>query len=113
MAGKLHIRNDVTFSFMNKNLTQIKDDFGSGTFQPSLIGQTQQQGFKQGLLVEIAASHAGIITRNNGFYLPDRMRKGAASFTDDYPKPVLLHHQDHEDPIGRVVRADYVDTSGS
>ncbi len=70
------------------------------------------QASSPGLLVQIAATHSGIITRNNGFYLPDRMRKGAQTFVKDYQKPVLLHHEDHKDPIGRVVDAAYIDTSG-
>lgn len=66
----------------------------------------------QGLQVSIAATHAGIITRNNGFYLPDRMKKGAPTFIENYAKPVLVHHQEHSDPIGRIIDSIYVDTSG-
>jgi len=65
------------------------------------------------LVARIAATHAGIITRNNGFYLPDRMAQGAESFTKPYPKPVLLHHDSYTDPVGRIVAAEYVNTSGS
>jgi hypothetical protein len=63
------------------------------------------------LIVKIAATHAGLITRNNGFYLPDRMRKGAASFITHYGKPIQTHHNDNTDPVGRVIGADYVDIS--
>jgi hypothetical protein len=65
------------------------------------------------LVARIAATHAGIITRNNGFYLPDKMAQGAESFTKPYPKPVLLHHDSYQDPVGRIVAAEYVNTSGS
>lgn len=63
------------------------------------------------LLVRIAATHSGKVTRNNGFYLPNEMRVGTSSWTDQYAKPILLHHEDHEDAIGRVVKASYVDIS--
>ena len=64
------------------------------------------------LMVKIAATHAGIITRNNGFYLPDKMRDGAISFIQNYGKPVLLHHNAVDgDPVGRVRHASYTDTS--
>ena len=61
------------------------------------------------LLVKIAATHAGLRTGNKGFYLPERMRDGASSFLLPYKKPVLTHHDDFNDPIGRVQSARYVD----
>jgi hypothetical protein len=113
---------------LDSSFSKVKDDFpglrppprepthisGLGT----VPGAATQQNASavpapQGLLVSIAATHAGIITRNNGFYLPDRMRKGATTFTKDFNKPVLLHHEDHKDPVGRIHEASYRDTSGS
>ncbi len=103
----LKIRDLVKFSLADSNLMKVKDDY-EATHLPGGIGQSNQ-----GLQIRIAATHAGIITRNNGFYLPDKMRKGASSFTDNYPAPVLVHHQDEEDNIGRIHAAQYIDTSGA
>jgi hypothetical protein len=61
------------------------------------------------LLVKIAATHSALRTGNKGFYLPERMRDGARSFLVPYKKPVLTHHDDFKDPIGRVQSARYVD----
>jgi anti-sigma28 factor (negative regulator of flagellin synthesis) len=85
-------------------MSKIQDDYATGNFAPQ--GQNTN-----GLKARIAASHAGIVTRNNGFYLPAKMRVGASTFTENYNKPVLLHHEDHADPVGRVVHSTYVDTS--
>lgn len=63
------------------------------------------------LIADIEMTHAGIVTRNMGFYLPENMKKGASTFTKDYNKPVLVGHDSDTDPVGRVIRADYVDTS--
>lgn len=63
------------------------------------------------LRVRIAATHSGKITRNNGFYLPSKMKDGAKTFTQLYPKPIQVHHDDHSDPIGRVIKASYIDIS--
>ena len=63
------------------------------------------------LIAQIEMTHAGIVTRNMGFYLPENMRKGAHTFTKDYNKPVLVGHDADTDPVGRVIKADYVDTS--
>lgn len=119
----LRITDLVQFSLTNEHLVQVKDDY-EGAFKPDKPGHTHHTGMgtvsegqtqttPSGLQVRIAATHSGIITRNNGFYLPDKMRKGSSSFTDHFPKPVLVHHDEHSDPIGRVYAADYVDTSGS
>jgi hypothetical protein len=67
----------------------------------------------QPLRVSIVATHAGRITRNHGFYLPQKMRNGVESLIEPYKKPILLHHDEHQDPIGRVVNAQYIDTSST
>ncbi|MHA2069123.1 MAG: hypothetical protein ACXABY_32585, partial [Candidatus Thorarchaeota archaeon] len=61
--------------------------------------------------VRIAATHSGKVTENNGFYLPDRMREGAKSWLEPFPKPILLHHEKTDDAIGRVHNSKYVDIS--
>jgi len=63
------------------------------------------------LRIGIAATHAGLTTRNNGFYLPSKMRAGTASWTDQFNKPILIHHDSHNDAIGRVYKASYIDIS--
>lgn len=117
----------IEFKFLDPNLKKVKDDY-EGAFKQTPPTQSHISGLgsvpavqnnstttttANGLLIRIAATHAGIITRNHGFYLPDRMKKGATSFTKDFEKPVLLHHEDHQDPIGRIREAAYMDTSGS
>jgi hypothetical protein len=63
------------------------------------------------LRADIVATHAGRLTRNHGFYLPQKMREGANSLLENYGKPILTHHNSHDDPVGRVVGVKYVDTS--
>lgn len=65
----------------------------------------------KGLVAQIEMTHSGVVTRNQGFYLPDNMKKGAHTFTKHYKKPVLIGHDADTDPVGRVIKADYVDTS--
>ena len=120
----LKIKDLVKFSLVNQSLISIRDDFNQGLNSEQkantqkdnlggLLSLNPNNPLRKGLQVKIAASHSGIITRNNGFYLPDNMRKGASSFIDEYPKPVLLHHDDHKDPVGRIVASDYRDTSSA
>ena len=64
------------------------------------------------LMVKIAATHAGLVTRNNGFYMPDKMRDAAITFIESYGKPILLHHNSYSgEPVGRIKNAQYIDTS--
>lgn len=91
-------------------------DFKAAEIDPKVkdfYANVPPQGEVQPLNIRIAATHAGKITRNNGFYLPHKMREGASSFTKHYPKPVQVHHEEKADPIGRVKEASYVDISGN
>jgi hypothetical protein len=67
------------------------------------------------LVAQIEMTHSGIITKNYGFYLPWKMRDGAKSFTNDFHKPVIVGHDEDPfkpaEPVGRVIQADYIDTS--
>jgi len=103
----LKIYDTVQFSLLTSDPDNIPSAVKDGLFIP---GSSEAN---QGLLVRIAASHSGKITRNNGYYLPEKMRRGAESFIENYGKPVLIHHKDHEDAIGRVIQSRYVDISGA
>jgi hypothetical protein len=107
------------------DLIKVRDDY-LGAFRPdspapthptglgTVSGQQQTQA-RTGLVVKLAATHAGLITRNNGFYMPDKMRAAVGSWTEHYNKPIQIHHNDSpgdsHDPVGRVIAARYVDTS--
>ena len=113
------------------DLAKIKDDY-AGAFKPPAPGTPHSSGLgnvpgtgiasqptaagtqtQRGLVIKIAATHAGLVTRNNTFYMPDKMRAGAPSWTEHYPKPIQVHHDEKTDPVGRVIAARYVDTSAA
>lgn len=100
-----------------KNYFKFRDTVDFKTIevaeQKSIKDNLFAQGPNKPLIVKIAASHAGLITRNNGFYLPDKMRQGASSFTAQYNKPIQIHHNDDKDPVGRVLKAQYVPINSS
>jgi hypothetical protein len=77
----------------------IRDFFASGP-QPG-----------KPLRIRVAATHSGKITCNNTFYLPHKMRDSVKTWTSQYPKPVLINHDSHGEPVGRVIAARYVDIS--
>lgn len=114
--------------YTEESYRRLKDDY-PGAFKPPASGQphpsglgtiptsgsslTQNSTQGKGLIIKVAATHAGLITRNNTFYLPDKMRRGASTWTEHYNKPIQLHHNDNADPVGRVIAARYVETVGA
>jgi hypothetical protein len=57
-----------------------------------------------GLIVEIAAIHAGA-TNNYNLYSSDQLEKALESWTSPYPKPVIMNHDPHSESVGRVIGA--------
>lgn len=62
------------------------------------------------LSVSMEASHAGITNLNSRFYLPSSMEDGVSDLSKGKPRPILKHHKADEDPVGKVVSAEYVST---
>lgn len=113
--------------YSQESLAKISDDYpgafkpdAGGTPHPSGLGTMPGSGTLdasspvqgKGLVVKIAATHSGLLTRNNSMYLPDKMRTSVGTWTDIYPKPIQVHHEDHIDPVGRIIDARYVETVG-
>jgi len=103
----LYISDDLTVD-MSRVKPELKDKFVQRVRDFEQAGRV---GVAPKLVVSVAATHAGIPTGNMAFYTPDRMKQGLPSFTDNFAKPVLLHHNDMMDPVGRVHRATYQDLS--
>ena len=73
----------------------------------SLIHDVLDAKKKPVLRASIDATHSGRLT-NMRVYPGQRMRKGVNTFLKPVPKPVLKHHRDDEDAIGRVSSAEYI-----
>jgi len=79
----------------------------------SLDSQTKQdvpKDKRKGLIVRTRVTHAGRLTGHRHLYLPENVRYGLDSFTKPFGIPVLAHHDVHNDPIGRVIKASYIPT---
>lgn len=88
-------------------------DLGAGQADQQVRDFYGTNGNGKPLVIRIAASHSGKVTRNNGFYLPSEMKVGTETWTAQFNKPILTHHDDHEDAVGRVLSSRYVDLSNS
>jgi len=67
-------------------------------------------GKKRALKATIDATHSGRLT-NMRVYPGPKMKRSLKSFLEPYRKPVLKHHDDEQDPIGRVTGASFVQLS--
>ncbi len=61
----------------------------------------------RGLKVTLRASHAGMVNGNKVMYSPQGMLNSTHTWTMPQPKPILVHHDDNADAIGRVYGAHY------
>lgn len=66
---------------------------------------------KRKLVVQMEAIHVGR-TANYTFYTEEGLRNGLESWTHPYNKPVLTHHDQHNgEPIGRILRAEFSEST--
>lgn len=95
------------------------EDFSNFTATPLIIepGKSHLYEMKDSLSntgyhlrAKVKMTFAGIRTKNRAIYLPDEHFKSAQKFLTPYPKPILPHHDEDRDPIGRVIDVRYVDT---
>lgn len=63
-----------------------------------------QYSKNHGLIVEIAAIHEGT-TGNYTHYAARELEKSLASWIQPYPKPIIMHHDQTSEPIGRIIGA--------
>jgi hypothetical protein len=59
--------------------------------------------------VRVPGTHGGFINVNGYYYSVDGMRESYTGWFLPYKKPVLLHHDKFDDPIGRVIDAAFVE----
>lgn len=96
---RLHVKEDFTPTGVmsmvdsNGNAIQITDSANSNTLPDKLN-------------VVVEATHTGI-NRNKVNYSYESLSKSTDSWTKNYSKPVLLNHDSHSDPLGRVKSADF------
>lgn len=76
------------------------------------IKAIKDKAYAKGLNVRFELSSAGKLI-NNRIYTPYGQREGADSWVKPFKKPILLHHQDWSDPIGRIQSVEVEDLDES
>ena len=63
------------------------------------------------LRVVMEATHSALINLNNRFYIPSKMKDGVLTWLNGAkPAKVLKHHNMHDDPVGIIRGARFVET---
>jgi hypothetical protein len=94
-------------------------DESAGTIakiNPDTVKQLTESSADKGkkkLIVQMEAIHVGR-TANYTFYTEQGLKDGLNSWTHPYNKPVLTHHNSHNgETIGRILRAEFAETTMS
>lgn len=65
------------------------------------------------LIVQMEGIHVGK-TANSTFYTEQGLKNGLSTWTHPYNKPVLTHHEQHSgEPIGRILKAEFSESTKS
>lgn len=87
-----------------------------GKIKPETVQQLNEAAQGKGkrkLVVQMEAIHVGK-TANHTFYTEDGLKEGIGSWTHPYNKPVLTHHNSQDgETIGRILRAEFAETTMS
>lgn len=69
-----------------------------------LVEFSEARKKNHGLIVEVAAIHAGL-TANFNFYSHKELEKAVETWVTPYPKPIIMNHDITTDAVGRVMAA--------
>lgn len=92
---------------------ELRDFFSFAPSAGRAGGSSADPGIREaakagkGLKVTFAASHAGMVNGNNVMYSPRGMKDCSHTWVWPQRQPIQVHHDDHADPIGRVIGARY------
>ncbi len=81
------LKADQLSDELKEQMTHIMEDSGSE---------------QRSILVTFDLSHSGKII-NNRMYSPWGQQDGTSSWTEPYPRPILVNHDKERDPLGRIV----------
>ncbi len=85
-----------------------------GKIKPETVQQLTESAKGKGkrkLIVQMEAIHVGR-TANYTFYTEQGLKDGLESWTHPYNKPVLTHHNAYSgEPIGRILRAEFTEST--
>jgi len=101
MSKKVLKLKDYIRVVPNEDIKQLDKELKNKILDSAISGNSR------GLLVTFDLSHSAKKI-NNRIYTPSGQREGVPSWTDPYPKPILIHHDSKSEPIGRFTEVKWV-----
>lgn len=99
------INQAVEIQFTPEQSTQLQESFKQIKLSES-TGTTD----KRKLIVTVEGIHTGM-TKNKTFYPGNTLEASVPTWTTPHNKPVITNHNEYSEPKGRVVFAEYVESS--
>lgn len=95
------LKQCVELSFNDETITGLKESFKK-------IQLTESAGTsdKRKLIVTVEGIHTGM-TKNKTFYPGNTLEASVPTWTTPHNKPVLKNHNEYTEPLGRIVNAEY------
>jgi hypothetical protein len=92
---------------MSKPIENIQDSFELKISKRECKELKDSVQTGKNLIVKVKATHGGYINGNRFNYAIDSMQDTTKTWITPYGKPVLVHHDEMSDPIGRVMDAEF------
>lgn len=99
------IRQTIEVSFQEDTLEKLQESAKQFKLTESNGGAGTRK-----LLVTVEGIHTGM-TKNRTFYPGNTLEASIPTWTTPHKKPVLKNHNEYSEPLGRIVHADYVESS--
>lgn len=99
------IRQTVELNFDNQTLNQLKESSRQFKLTESKGGNSKRK-----LLVTVEGIHTGM-TKNRTFYPGSTLEASVPTWTTPHPKPVLKNHNEYTEPLGRIIHAEYTEST--
>lgn len=94
---------NIELQFQDEKLNDLKEQ--SRQFQ-----LTESAGSSRKLVVTVEGIHTGM-TKNKTFYPGNTLEESVPTWTSPHRKPVIKNHNLYEEPLGRIVQAEYVEST--
>ena len=95
------INQTVEIQFTPEQSTQLQE-----SFKQIKLSESTGTSDKRKLIVTVEGIHTGM-TKNKTFYPGNTLEASVPTWTTPHYKPVLKNHNEYSEPLGRVIHAEY------
>ena len=98
------LEQNVEISFRDDTIADLQESFKK-------ISLTESEGAtSKKLIVTVEGIHTGM-TKNKTFYPGNTLEASVPTWTTPHAKPVLKNHNEYSEPLGRIIHAEYMEST--